>query len=115
MVCKTYQPRFPIVIVEQGEQGSFPSPAWAGDPLTTLVISGAAFGYGLFGLIFSILPPKTRKLISWFGFSNSNRQAALKLLTVAASTGTDVHGYFASLSLLTFYCVVLLSESPYEG
>lgn len=65
---------------------------------------------GLFGLIFSILPPKARKLISWFGFHGS-RQTALKLLTVAASTGSDVHGYFASLSLLTFYCLILLSES----
>jgi hypothetical protein len=36
--------------------------------------------------------PKLRKLIAWFGFSNSNRPVALKLLTVAASTGNDVHG-----------------------
>ncbi|KAK4702900.1 hypothetical protein P7C70_g3325, partial [Phenoliferia sp. Uapishka_3] len=36
--------------------------------------------------------PKMRKLISWFGFSNSNRTIALKLLTVASSTGDDVHG-----------------------
>lgn len=54
--------------------------------------------------------PRMRKLISWFGFSNSNRAVALKLLTVSASTGNDVHGYFASLALLTFYCVVLLSK-----
>lgn len=33
-----------------------------------------------------------RKLISWFGFSNSNRTVALKLLTIA-SAGDDVHGY----------------------
>ncbi|KAM0791385.1 hypothetical protein ACM66B_005850 [Microbotryomycetes sp. NB124-2] len=85
-----------------------PAPLWADDPLTTLVISGCAFGFGLFGLILSLLPPRMRKLISWFGFSNSDRAVALKLLTVSASTGNDVHGYFASLALLTFYCVVLL-------
>ncbi|KAL8281124.1 hypothetical protein RQP46_006482 [Phenoliferia psychrophenolica] len=82
-----------------------PEPLWAGDALTTLVISGAAFGFGLFSLIFSLL---TRKLISWFGFSNSNRTVALKLLTVASSTGDDVHGYFASLSLVSYYSIILL-------
>jgi len=50
-----------------------------------------------------------RKLISWFGFKESNRSVALKQLTVAAATGNDVHGYFASLTLLTFYGLVLLS------
>lgn len=84
-----------------------PTPLWEGDGLSTLVISGASFGTGLFALIFSILPPKLRKLISWIGFSNSNRAVALKLLTVA-SGGDDVHAYFASLALLTFYGVVLL-------
>lgn len=70
----------------------------------------AAFGFGLFGLIFSLLPsvlyysvllrladaltlrPKLKKIIAWFGFGNSNRAIALKLLTVAALTGNDVHG-----------------------
>lgn len=48
--------------------------------------------------------PKLRKLIAWFGFSNSNRPVALKLLTVAASTGNDVHGlayHFNSASIWT--------------
>ncbi|GJN90579.1 hypothetical protein Rhopal_003591-T1 [Rhodotorula paludigena] len=85
-----------------------PQPLWAGDALTTLVISGAALGSGMFGLIFSMLPPKMRKAISWFGFSNSNRPIALKLLTVASATGDDVHGFFASLTLLTFYGFILL-------
>lgn len=55
--------------------------------------------------------PKSRKLIAWFGFKENNRSVALKQLTVAAATGDDVHGYFASLTLLTFYCLILLSES----
>ncbi|GAA6001330.1 hypothetical protein JCM10207_006611 [Rhodosporidiobolus poonsookiae] len=91
-----------------GDEGSYPAPAWKDDPLVTLIISGAALGSGMFGLIFSLLPPKMRKAISWFGFSNSNRSVALKLLTVSSSTGNDVHGYFASLVLLTYYGFVLL-------
>lgn len=35
------------------DEDSFPPPLWANDPLTTLVISGAALGSGMFGLIFS--------------------------------------------------------------
>lgn len=43
--------------VPLGDDGdAVPAPLWAGDPLSTLVISGAAFGFGLFGLIFSLLP-----------------------------------------------------------
>lgn len=49
------------------------------------------------------------KLISWFGFAGSSKQAALKLLAVSAATGDDVHGYFASLALVTFYGFILLS------
>jgi len=55
------------------------------------------------------MPPRMVKLISWFGFAGSSRQAGLKLLAVAAATGDDVHGYFASLTLLTFYGFILLS------
>ncbi|BGP16385.1 hypothetical protein JCM10213_004928 [Rhodosporidiobolus nylandii] len=90
------------------EANSVPAPLWENDPLTTMVISAAALGSGMFGLIFSMMPPKMRKLVSWFGFSNASRPVALKLLTVAASTGNDIHGYFASLVLVTFYCFVLL-------
>lgn len=42
--------------VRASEHASHPEPKWANDPLTTLVISGAAFGFGLFGLVFSLLP-----------------------------------------------------------
>lgn len=38
-----------------GEE-EIPAALWEGDALSTLVISGAAFGTGLFGLIFSLLP-----------------------------------------------------------
>ncbi|GAA5901756.1 hypothetical protein JCM5296_005398 [Sporobolomyces johnsonii] len=100
------------------ETGEYPTPLWEQDALNTLIVSGAALGSGMFGLIFSMLPPKARKLISWFGFSGSGRPAALKLLTVSAATGSDVHGYFASLTLITYYCFVLLmsgwqADEPY--
>lgn len=53
--------------------------------------------------------PKIRRVIGWIGFSNSNRSVALKLLTVAAlGSNDDVHGYFASLALITYYCLILL-------
>ncbi|GAA5984217.1 hypothetical protein JCM10908_006095 [Rhodotorula pacifica] len=92
----------------EADEDDFPTPLWASEPLTTLIISGAALGSGLFGLIFSMMPPKMRKMISWFGFTSASRSASLKLLKVAASTGNDVHGYFASLTLTTFYGFLLL-------
>lgn len=46
--------------------------------------------------------------MAWFGFANANRVVSLKLLTVAACTSSDVNGAFASLSLVTYYCVILL-------
>lgn len=55
--------------------------------------------------------PKMRRLIRFIGFTDSNRAIALKQLTVAAATGNDVHGYFSSLTLLTYYPLVLLSGS----
>ncbi|KAG0658987.1 hypothetical protein C6P46_005372 [Rhodotorula mucilaginosa] len=100
--------RTTTAVFMEADEDDFPTPLWANDPLTTLIISGAALGSGLFGLIFSMMPPKMRKLISWFGFSSSSRSASLKLLKVAASTGNDVHGYFASLTLTTFYGFLLL-------
>ena len=47
------------------------------------------------------MPPKMRKLISWFGFSSSSRSASLKLLKVAASSASQPN--FASLSVLSEY------------
>lgn len=42
--------------VQMGEDGSYPAPLWKGDPITSMCISGAFFGAGLFTLIFSLLP-----------------------------------------------------------
>lgn len=65
-------------------------------------------GAGLFGLIMSMMPPKARKLMSWVGFTSTDREGALKLLTISASAGQDVHSAFAALTLLTFYSLILL-------
>ncbi|GAA5984842.1 hypothetical protein JCM11641_005434 [Rhodosporidiobolus odoratus] len=94
--------------VSLGDEGSYPAPLWKDEPLTTMISSCAALGSGMFGLVFSMMPPKMRKMIAWFGFSNWSRPVALKLLTVASSTGNDVHGHFASLTLITYYCFILL-------
>lgn len=100
------------------DDDDFPAPLWADDPLTTLIVSGAALGSGMFGLIFSsesdlffclasnmrsrgayaVMPPKMRKMISWFGFTSSSRSSSLKLLKVAASSAfRRLHyGWFSS-------------------
>ncbi|KAI0780543.1 outer membrane protein Iml2/Tetratricopeptide repeat protein 39 [Trametes elegans] len=71
-----------------------------------LVLSGAAFGFGLFNLVFSLLPAKIRGVVGFFGF-NHDRKLALQSLAVSA-TKNDVHGVFAGLSLMTYHGVVLL-------
>ncbi|KAI0672830.1 outer membrane protein Iml2/Tetratricopeptide repeat protein 39 [Trametes maxima] len=71
-----------------------------------LVLSGTAFGYGLFNLVFSLLPAKIRGVVGFFGF-NHDRKLALQALAVSAAK-TDVHAVFAGLSLMTYHGVVLL-------
>lgn len=46
--------------------------------------------------------------MSWVGFTSTDREGALKLLTISASAGQDVHSAFAALTLLTFYGLILL-------
>lgn len=45
--------RTTTAVFMEADEDDFPTPLWANDPLTTLIISGAALGSGLFGLIFS--------------------------------------------------------------
>ncbi|KAH9852714.1 outer membrane protein Iml2/Tetratricopeptide repeat protein 39 [Lenzites betulinus] len=71
-----------------------------------LILSGTAFGYGLFNLVFSLLPAKIRGVVGFFGF-NHDRKLALQALAVSAAK-TDVHAVFAGLSLMTYHGVVLL-------
>jgi hypothetical protein len=85
-----------------------PDPLWEEDPIASSVINGASLGAGMFGLITSMMPPKARKLMSWVGFGGTDREGALKLLTISASAGKDVHSAFAALTLLTWYGLILL-------
>ncbi|KAJ3526621.1 hypothetical protein NM688_g8239 [Phlebia brevispora] len=75
-------------------------------PVEELIMSGTAFGYGLFNLVFSLLPAAVRGVVGFLGFKH-DRKLALKALAVSANQ-TDVHAVFAGLVLMTYYGVVLL-------
>ncbi|TDL16298.1 hypothetical protein BD410DRAFT_795499 [Rickenella mellea] len=75
-------------------------------PVEELILSGAAFGYGLFNLVFSLLPSRIRSLVGFLGF-NSDRRLALQALAVSANR-KDVHATFAGLVLMTYHGFVLL-------
>ncbi|KAI5986667.1 outer membrane protein Iml2/Tetratricopeptide repeat protein 39 [Pisolithus albus] len=86
--------------------GTITHPAYG--PVEELVLSGAAFGYGLFNLVLSLLPAKIRNVVGFLGYSH-DRQLALKALAVSAAR-TDVHAVFAGLVLMTYYGVLLLAS-----
>ncbi|EKM55265.1 uncharacterized protein PHACADRAFT_208778 [Phanerochaete carnosa HHB-10118-sp] len=75
-------------------------------PVEELIMSGTAFGYGLFNLVFSLLPATIRGVVGFLGFKH-DRKLALRALAVSANQ-TDVHAVFAGLVLMTYYGVVLL-------
>ncbi|KAI6124716.1 hypothetical protein EDD16DRAFT_1560406 [Pisolithus croceorrhizus] len=96
-------------------------------PVEELILSGAAFGYGLFNLVFvlSMLALTNtewirrighwttctvtyRNVVGFLGYSH-DRQLALKALAVSAAR-TDVHAVFAGLVLMTYYGVLLLAS-----
>ncbi|KAF8634528.1 hypothetical protein AX15_000828 [Amanita polypyramis BW_CC] len=74
-------------------------------PIEELIISGTAFGYGLFNLILSILPRKIKAALSWLGFSY-DQNVAIQALRVAAGRN-DAHSVFAGLVLMSFMSLVL--------
>ncbi|KAF8993782.1 hypothetical protein BDQ17DRAFT_1431489 [Cyathus striatus] len=75
-------------------------------PVEELIFSGTAFGYGLFNLVFSLLPKKVQSLVGFLGYKH-DRALALQALAVSA-TKSDVHSVFAGLVLMTYHGVVLL-------
>ncbi|KAF8489806.1 hypothetical protein F5888DRAFT_1929649 [Russula emetica] len=81
-------------------------PSTENGPIEDLIISGTAFGHGLFNLVLSLLPAKVKSVVGFFGF-NHDRKLALRALAISAS-GNDVHSVFAGLALMTYYGVVLL-------
>ncbi|KAI6138074.1 outer membrane protein Iml2/Tetratricopeptide repeat protein 39 [Pisolithus tinctorius] len=86
--------------------GTITNPAHG--PVEEFILSGAAFGYGLFNLVLSLLPAKMRNVIGFLGYSH-DRQLALKALAVSAAR-TDVHAVFSGLVLMTYYGVLLLAS-----
>jgi len=97
------------IVGRLGSSFSRPSsrPSTPSSPLPTngmidsFILAGAAFGFGLFTLAMSLLPPRVRSLIGWFGLQ-SDRQLALQALTFAASK-EGVHSVFASIALLGYW------------
>ncbi|KAG6863107.1 hypothetical protein C0991_008147 [Blastosporella zonata] len=70
-------------------EGEFPPDG----PVEDLIIAGTAFGFGLFNLVFSLLPKKVQSLVGFLGFKH-DRKLALRALAVSAGK-TDVHSVFA--------------------
>ncbi|KAF8575789.1 hypothetical protein K439DRAFT_1419445 [Ramaria rubella] len=87
-------------------RSSTPSQTEEDGPVEELIIAGAAFGYGLFNLVLSLLPAKIQGVVGFFGYK-SDRRLALQALSVAA-TKNDVHAVFAGLTLMTYHGTVLL-------
>ncbi|KAF5378316.1 hypothetical protein D9615_008805 [Tricholomella constricta] len=75
-------------------------------PVEDLIVAGTAFGFGLFNLVFSLLPKKIQSVVGFLGFKH-DRKLALRALAVAAGK-QDVHSVFAGLVLMTYHGVVLL-------
>ncbi|KAA1469289.1 hypothetical protein DENSPDRAFT_864071 [Dentipellis sp. KUC8613] len=87
---------------------SSPASTYSGEdgPIEDLIMSGSAFGYGLFNLVLSLLPAKVKSVVGFFGFQH-DRKLALQALAVSA-TRSDVHAVFAGLALMSYHGVVLL-------
>ncbi|KXN84549.1 Mitochondrial outer membrane protein IML2 [Leucoagaricus sp. SymC.cos] len=81
-------------------------PAKPDGPVDDLIVAGTAFGYGLFNLVFSLLPKRIQSVVGFFGFKH-DRKLALKALAVAAARN-DTHSVFAGLVLMTYHGGVLL-------
>lgn len=85
------------------EEAPAPPPAPAVDGL---IAAGTAFGYGLFNLVFSLLPKGVQGVAGLLGYKH-DRALALRALAYAAARD-DTHSVFAGLVLMTYNGVVLL-------
>ncbi|XP_012060727.1 PREDICTED: tetratricopeptide repeat protein 39C-like [Atta cephalotes] len=70
----------------------------------TRLMSAASFGYGVYQLCVSLLPPSVLKVIHFFGFEG-NRQSGLAAL-MYARLGEDMRAPLATLSLLWYHTIV---------
>lgn len=78
-------------------------------PIEELIVSGTAFGFGVFNLALSILPRKIQRFVSWFGFKY-DQKSAIQALEIAAQ-GKDAHAVFAALVLMLYMSLVLQMTS----
>ncbi|KAG8934191.1 hypothetical protein FRC01_004524 [Tulasnella sp. 417] len=81
--------------------------------LEELIFYGVAFGFGLFNLVFSMLPAKVKRLVGLFGYQ-SDRRLGMHALSVAA-TGKDIHSNFAASVQACHHPTLLLTILTYEG
>ncbi|KAG6897584.1 hypothetical protein C0993_007415 [Termitomyces sp. T159_Od127] len=95
-------------VSHQNVDGNFPDAEElpSDGPIEDLIVSGTAFGYGLFNLVFSLLPKKVQGVVGFLGFKY-DRKLAVRALAVSAGK-SDVHSVFAGLVLMTYHGVVLL-------
>jgi tetratricopeptide (TPR) repeat protein len=68
------------------------------------LLGSASFGYGLFQIALSFVPPKIMRLIKFLGFEG-DRKAALAALRFS-SQSTDMKAPLANLTLLWYHCVI---------
>ncbi|CAF4832586.1 unnamed protein product, partial [Rotaria sp. Silwood1] len=68
------------------------------------LLGSVSFGYGLFQIALSFVPPRIMKLIKFLGFEG-DRKAALAALRFA-SQSTDMKAPLANLTLLWYHCVI---------
>ncbi|KAH7342051.1 outer membrane protein Iml2/Tetratricopeptide repeat protein 39 [Rhizoctonia solani] len=86
-------------------------------PIEELIVAGAAFGYGLFNLVFSLLPNKVKKVVGFLGYQ-SDRRLGLEALHVAAGVENDVHSSFAAINIsfsAYFFPSAILVLMTYNG
>ncbi|UJR35645.1 hypothetical protein I4U23_028395 [Adineta vaga] len=75
-------------------------------PLYTVkrLLGSVSFGYGLFQIALSFVPPRIMKLIKFLGFEG-DRKAALAALRFS-SQSTDMKAPLANLTLLWYHCII---------
>jgi Protein of unknown function (DUF3808) len=78
--------------------------------LFVLTPSSVRIGYGLFNLVFSLLPKKVQGLVGFLGFQH-DRKLALRSLSLSAGK-QDVHGVFSGFVLLLVPTKALPTEVP---
>ncbi|KAG9124801.1 hypothetical protein FRC07_010199, partial [Ceratobasidium sp. 392] len=81
-------------------------------PIEELIVAGAAFGFGLFNLVFSLLPNKVKRVVGLLGYQ-SDRRLGLEALNVAAGVENDQNidrHFHINLSFLaTYHRLVLMT------